>query len=209
MDLNSVFLKYNKLLGELGGDTWNIYRPNYSAVDNAPVLIHSNKKFRADPVGYRFSEPVFNGVENYDVFGDRSLVQTGDLLIKPVSDNMTPPLTILHYMPIKAMIGFRSSKKGMITESRGDDGSYDIVYNNIYFDLLGKGYPSGRISQAPDSEAQPTQHAVMYKRDNIDKLYMQLIEFDSSGLEFRKWLIEEIDFSGNLMVLTLRTSRFR
>lgn len=210
MNLYSIFNKYNKTIGEISGDTFDIYRPDYNQEDNTPVLVQSNIKYRVEASGTPYAEPKFPGVAYYDVFGNRSLVQPGDILIKSVSDGITPPVTIESIMPIKALVGFRSSRTCDITNEYGD-----VVYSNVYYDVLGPEFPGSSLNENLELSLKiPGNKVVLYKRLNINKPRMHLIETDDNTTETLpdgsvvnvqiKWSIESFTFSGNLMILSIR-----
>lgn len=213
MDANAIFQRFMPLVGQWGGDIWNVYRPDYTAMDQTPTLIQSNVRFRCDPAGYKFAEPQFLGVSYYDVFGPESILLPGDILKRSSSDGMTPAITVAHFMPVKAITGVRTSRIGKIMNSTGDT----PVYTSVYFDFLGIGFPGSSINRNLEESLRiPSTRAVLYPRKGISRLRMHLVETDNdtfitqpdgSITTFqRKWMIEEIDFSGTQMVLTLRNA---
>ena len=162
-----------------------------------------------DPSSPVFSEPKFRDVDWYEIFGDRTILQPGDIIVKSTpDDNQTPPVTFAHSMPIKAGIGFRTSRIGMITNQFDEP-----IYTNVYFDFLGASYPGSSINKKLEKSLQiPTVRVVIFKRDNLFRLRTQLIETDSNltitkdGVSVpyqRKWKVEEIQHTGNFMLLTL------
>ena len=207
MSFEDIFNYYSPFIGEYGGDLYNVYRPNYSQSDNTPQLIYSNLKFRCDPVGNIFAEPKYNAVQYYDIFGPKVL-EAGDILIQ--AEGLAPALTISHIQPLKSVVGFRTSRIGKITNSANDS----AVFTQVYFEFLGIGYPGNPIDRRlEDSLRIPNTRVVIYDRPTITRLNMHLIETDlgvsvdtpeGSTQDYqRKWTIQEIDRSPNLMILTV------
>lgn len=97
MSIDDIFQKCVKYYGEKYGDVFDILRPNYGQVDNTPSIIHSGVKLRLDPNTSIFSEPKLREVDWYEIFGDRSLLKSGDIIRKTVADDgMTPEVTFGH-----------------------------------------------------------------------------------------------------------------
>lgn len=214
MDLSGLYEKYAPLVGALAGDSFNIMRPNYNQVDNTPVLVQAGVRFRCDTVTGRFAEPRFEGVGYYDLFGPRNLIQTGDILMRSTPDGMTPPVTVATFMPIKTTTGFRTSRICSIVDSAAEEPA-SVIYSNVYFDWLGQGFPGTTLNRGLlDSLPVPSQRVVIYARPNITRLRSHLVETDlniqvpqpdGSTRPFqRTWIIDEVDYSAPLLVLTLR-----
>lgn len=214
MNLNYLYEYYAPFVGFLGGDQFNIMRPNYSQVDNTPVMVASGVMFRCDPTTGRFAEPRWEGLMYYDIFGQRRLLQPGDILVKTVPDSMTPPVTILGYYPLKTTSGFRTARQCTIIDSKAEAPN-SILYSNVSFDWLGQGFPGSTLNRGlMDSLEIPAQRACMFTRPNITRQRTHLVETDlninvtqpdgSVTPYQRTWIVDEIDFTGNLMVLTLR-----
>ncbi len=136
-------------------------------------------------------------------------MEPGDLIIKSIDDSgQTPSVTFGHSMPNKAAMGFRSSRIGMITNTFDDP-----IYTNVYFDYLGAGYPGSSINKKLEKTMQiPGTRVIIFKRANLFRLRTQLIETDNNimvkkdGTDTpyqRKWLIEDIQYTGNYMLLSL------
>lgn len=213
MDLSGFYEHFAPMVGQMSGDGFDILRPDYTKVDNTPVTIATGLRFRCDPVTGRFAEPRFEGVGYYDVFGPRQLLLPGDLLSKTVPDGMTPVMTFVHYMNVKTTTAVRTSRICSIVDAKGDPNG--VLYNNVYFDWLGQGFPATNLNRGlQDSTPVPTQRAVIYTRPNVRRMRSHLIETDNniqvtqpdgSVTPFqRTWIIDEVDYSGPLMVLTLR-----
>lgn len=209
MSLKDIFESNMQYFGELMGDEYDLLRPDYTAVDNTPITIASRVKFRCDPANPQFAEPRFREVEWYSVFGDRGIVLPGDILKKSDDDGMTPVITLAHHMPLKEMVGFRTTRLGTLCNTVGDN-----LHTNVRFDFLGVGYPGAELNKKLETTMQiPSTRVIIYKRINLIRLRTQLIETDqtvtitkSDGTtaQFqRKWLVEEIDYTGNCMVLTI------
>lgn len=209
--LNSLFNAKNKQIGELSGELFDIYRPNYSAQDNIPALVHTQVRYRRGLVKAKsFAEPYIPNNSLYDIFGNRSLLQPGDMLVR---GNLTAPeltfpaVTISHLHDQRALEGFRTARRCHIVNSyNADDNTYDYVHKNVYFDMLGTSFPHGQLvdNYAKSGESIPSQKAILFNRPAIDKEGMQLIETDYSGVpNGNKWIVEQIDIFGPFMVLSL------
>lgn len=209
MSIDELYESSMQYFGELMGDTFDVLRPDYTTTDNTPVLVHSGVKFRCDPATPQYAEPKLREIDWYSVFGDRDIVQPGDILRKTEDDGMTPVITIAHHMPIKEMVGFRSTRLGTLLSQEEDE-----LYTNVRFDFLGLGFPGSSINRKlEDSLRIPSTRIIIYKRLNLIRLRTQLIEKDqtvtitrpdgTTATFERAWLIEEIDYTGNCMVLTV------
>ena len=135
------------------------------------------------------------------------------MLRRSTDDGMTPTITIGHVTPIKEMVGFRSTRIGKLQNAVDD-----VIYTNVYFDFMGDGFPGSSTNREIENSLDiPSTKVLLYKRENIFRLRTLLIETDSpltitnadgnSVQEERAWRIEEIDHSGNFMVLTLREAK--
>jgi hypothetical protein len=217
MNLNNIFNKYNPLIGTYAGDLFNLCRPDYSSSDNIPVLIQSNVKYRCDTTSSKFAEPDFSDIPYYDIFGNRQIVQSGDILIRVNSTNVTPAITIASIYPQESMVGFRSSKLCRIYNYYNQDDETDgLVYDNVYFDYLDSSYPGASLNrELANSLKIASTKAVIFPRDNVDKAQMHLVEVDDNRtvtlpngetIPFRRrWIIENYTTSGPYTVLDLRT----
>lgn len=211
MDFNPLFQNLQKLVGQWGGDDWDIMRPDYAQVDNTPSLILSGQRYRCDPTGPRFAEPNFSGSHFYDIFGDRSPLLPGDILMPSVADGNRVPITILNYFPTKAMTGIRTDKLGDIIKE--EDGT--VLYKNVYFEIMGISFPGIPLnSNFEETLRIPNTKATIFNRPNIIQTRCHLIQHDytvtvvdanGKTVPFTKrWLIDLIDYSGNHMILTLK-----
>lgn len=213
MSINDLFQSYIKFYGEFSGDTYNILRPNYSLVDNTPTPVYQNLVYRVDPSSAMFAEPKLRDVDWYEIFGDRDILQPGDILQKSTADGgQTPLVTFAHSMPIKAGVGFRSTRLCNITNQFDD-----VIYSNVYFDFMGVGFPGSSVNKKlEDSLRIPSTRIILFNRDNIFRLRTQIVEIDSPVMinkdggdltQFqRKWKVEEIDRTGNFCILTISSN---
>lgn len=114
--------------------------------------------------------------------------------------------------PGKAAVGFRSSRRCNITNQYNEP-----IYTNVYFDFLGLGFPGSSINKRlEDSLRVPNTRIIIFKRNNLFRLRTQIVEIDSpvtinkdggSPTQFQRiWMVEEIDQTGNFMVLTVRNN---
>lgn len=209
---NRLFDYCIKTYGYRFGDVYDILRPNYSQLDNTPVVVQSGVNLRRDPTGNHFSEAKLKGVQEFEVFCDRHIIMPGDIIQKTVPDGMTKPITISHFLHSQACIAVSTSRVGIITDQKEK-----IVYQPVYYSFLDISFPGSSInSKLEDSLRIPSNRIVIFNRDQIFRIGMQLIETDNVNqqiirdgvpLQFeRKWYIEAIDVSNNLMVLTVRNN---
>lgn len=209
--IDKKLARYREKYGVYSGDTFDIFRPNYNIVDNTPSLIASGITYRMDPSSPVNAEPKLKDIDWYELFGKRDILKSGDIFIKTEDDGgMTPPVTFLHYTASKAVMGFRTARICNITNEINN-----VIYKNVYFDYLGLSFPGSDINKRLESSLRiPNTRIVMFKRDNLFRLSTQIVEVDSTVLinkdggtptQFQRvWLVEQIEYTGNLMILTLR-----
>ena len=216
-NIERIFERYNNLVGVLGGDLFDVWRPDYSQVDNTPRLVAQDVKYRCDPATLKLVEPRLLGVLSYDVFGPRDIIQSGDILMRSTPDHMTPPITIATYFPVKSMIGFRSSLTCDIEYAIDTEDKTSLLYSNVYFEFLGESYPGLGVNKILlDSLKMPEIKAVMFDRPNIKLFRTHLVQkfpgFTYTNPEgkvvpyTRRYSVETIDATGPYMVLTLRVT---
>ena len=208
---DGIFRRYNKFMGAYCGVDFNIYRPDYTSADNEPELVYENVKYLVSPSTGKYSEPKYRDVDWYTIAGDRSLPQPGDIFIKSVEDGgQTPVITYVTLFDNKAFVGFRTSRKGKLTNTKSE-----TIYDNVYFDFLGIGFPGSSVNKKlEDSLRIPSTRVIIWNRDGVFRYRTQLIETDSTQYitkdggaptQFqRRWEISEIDHTGNFMILTLQ-----
>jgi hypothetical protein len=210
MSFKSVWNRYNRWIGINASDVdFDIYRPDYTANDQAGSLIATGKSVRYDP-GNKFAEPPIQQGFYYDLFLDRKLVLPGDLLVPTgysPSSVMSPVpwqpcFTILQYSDQKACVGLLTDHLGVIT--------FDVetpVYSNVRFSWGREATPKpGRNRLIEDSMPFPRQTVIMYRRQGIGQPTalqkgMRLVE-TLDGLQ-HYYMILEVHSTGNQTVLTL------
>lgn len=199
---NKLFLKYLKKVAKESGQLYNILRPNYGQVDNSPATVYTNKMYRVEPSQDRFGEPKFKNVDFYSIFGDRALIQPGDILQQVDEDGTARYVTVLHFGTLQEAIGIRTGSIAKITEDTGTD-----VYTSVYYDSIGVSFPGSALEEAMAGSLKiPNKRFCLFKRDNISTnkshpVGMRLIETD--GTVERRWTIQQTDGAGNLIVLTV------
>jgi hypothetical protein len=125
---------------------------------------------------------------------------------------MTPPLTIAHYMPMKALTAFRTGRICDITNEVGS-----TVYHDVYYEYLGTGFPGSAINHKLEQSLKiPSIKVVLFNRVNLITLRMLLIETDNTATYVdadgntqtfqRRWVIDQIDTIKPITVLTLRSA---
>ncbi len=212
--LNNLFKSKNKLIGDLGGELFDLYRPNYAVQDNTPVLRYSGLKFRMGVARAKsFAEPYLSNNSIYDIYGNRDLIQPGDLIVRGAlsSPLLTyPAVTVSHMHDMRAMEGFRTARRCHIVNSYNEeDNVYNYVFQNVYFDMMGVNIPHGELTTnyAKDGQEIPSQRAIIFNRPLVNQEGMQLIETNYSGVpNGNRWFIEQIDIFGPFMVLTINAN---
>lgn len=225
MAFDSIFNYYMPLVGAYAGKPYDVYRPVYGTANlTPPALVSTGIMYRVDPTTGKFAEPRIEGGMYYDIFGPTSNLISGDLLIRSTAvlnasgvpntpDIMYPPVTVISYDLLKSTVGIRTARIGRIQDSVADPNG--VIYTPVYFDWLGQGFPGSQINKnLAESLKIPSQRAVIYTRTNVTRLRSHLIETDLGVLipqedgtfipYERSWIIDEIDQSGPLMMLTLR-----
>lgn len=207
-NLYNLFHKYNKTIARIAGQPVTVKRPNYSVVNNTPATITSIKLKVEKATAVGLAMPRFTNAEYYAIFGDRTKFLPGDIIFPTDPNSSTPPVTVIHYSPLEECIGVRTSRIGKITEAIDD-----TVYENVYFDWIGVGYPGSSYGeQLAGSLGIPTKKALLYTRTNIqphsnpDEIQgMRLIETDGT-VEVR-WRVKLVDQIGPLTQFTVEPDR--
>lgn len=214
--LRKLFNKYQTRLGELGGQECSIYRPDYTVVDNSlGSPLNTNKKYKVEIAGPRFAQRSFTNVAYVAIFGNRNLIQAGDVIVPTESGSSTPALTVLNISPIEEAVGFFTERIGKITLNTTDP-TKDIYTNIRYQWVSGSGFPGSAFTdQLRASLAVPIQKVVLYSRDNISP---ENVDYEVQGMYFvetdgsfspdanetqRRWIIKLVEKVGNLTQLTL------
>lgn len=194
----------NKLSANVSGQFIKIGRPDYTIVDNTPTILFSGSTFR-----YRVEKGTRNYVqaevrdpEFYTIFGDRTRVRPGDLIIPQEATTLTstPVVTVLSVSPLNELMGFRTNRIGKITN--GDLGD---IFTTVYYEETNDPFPGRAINTALESSLDiPNKKFVMYNRalatSTRDVEGLMLIE--SGSAVSRRWLIKQVLTIGNILILT-------
>lgn len=201
MSYRGLFNKYQRMVGQKGGEAFNILRPNYAAQDQTGTLVLSNVMFRAAPQANKVQEPTMSGATKYNVFGDRGNIQTGDILVPQESGSGTPILTIDTKAEMKALTAFMTEQLGQITKDIST-----VVYDNIQFSFLPITFPGSSLEENfAGSLKISTRKAILYNRTGIAR-GMRLIEKNDSqpsNSQPYSWVIQDLITLHNLTVLNL------
>lgn len=199
------FDKESKRIGIKSNVPYAVYRPNYTAYDQTGVLIQPLMSIRYDTQAARFAEPNIPGVLYYDLFLDRRIVQSGDVLCPLVSaDSNNPIITVSHYNPMKACVGFLTDQFGFITEDLDT-----VRYTNVRWSWAGPSFPGTGLNDAlSESIKLPRRKAILYKRLGIGEPYvirpeMRLVEFTTVNSLPNIWLISDVIQFHTVTVLTV------
>lgn len=195
---NNLYLKWQQKAGEWSGQLMTIKRPNYTIVDQEPSTLFTGIRMKVERTGPNFAISGYIGAEYYAVFGDRKLFQPGDMIFSSTS---TPPVTVLNYSPIEECVAIKTEHKGKIMNGE------ELIYNNIYFDFIGVGYPGSELDREMRASLDiPSVRVIMHSRQLQTSLRnaegLMLVQTD--GIENLRWMIRQIDQSGDLYVLHLK-----
>lgn len=207
---------YNRFMGsiysDLMGEAADIYRPNYSILDNEASLVYSKLITRLDPASRKFAETAFIGPKYYSIFTNRNIIQPGDVIVASGTYNAPrldrPFVTYLHEGTMKEAVGIRTPQKCHIASGKNQDtGAFTYVAKNVWYDILDSGTTLGNINPGvPYSDRVPGQYIVFYNRTNLFLTpRMTVIDIDpTTGNETGYyWIIQQADRSGQLIVLSV------
>lgn len=206
--LYSLFANAHKKIALLAGQDITVSRPNYNIVDNVPTTITSIKLKAEKATALGLAMPRFTHAEYYALFGDRGKFQPGDLLIPTNSQSSTPIMTVVNYSPMEEAIAVMTSRICKLTKSIDD-----IVYDNVYFDWIGTGYPGSSYGeQLAGALGIPTKKALLFTRQGIQP---QMNEYEIQGMRLIesdgdvdiRWKVKLVDQIGNLTQLTVEPDR--
>lgn len=153
---------YKGVIGNIAGGnlTWSIYRPDYTAVDQTGVLIHSGVKLFVEPTTLNASNDRLRDVEFYTIGGNPTLFRSGDILIPSSSDFSV--VTVSQVPDSQEFLAFQSSRLGAITDAQKS------VVTSLRYDMA-VAYNVGKDSH-PEVEVSLTEAprmAVIYSRSGI------------------------------------------
>lgn len=212
--LRKIFNTYQTKLGQLGGQKCDIYRPDYTIVDNAlGTAIHTGIKIKAEVTRPRLAQFSFGNVKCVAIFGNRNLFRVGDVIVPTESGSSTPAITVISVSPMEEAIGILSFRVGRIMLNVGTDTDMDtgtFVYKNVRYQwVTDSGFPGSTFSQNLSGALSiPTQKMVFFSRENTSP---QNTEYEVQGLHFveddgdfkRKWVVKLVEVDGNLTQFTL------
>lgn len=200
-NLNKLFKIYNKAVGGLSGERYDIYRPNYTALDQQGTLIATGRFCRLDTRALTWAEPSLAQGMYFDIFVDRDIVQIGDVLLptglSPTATGMAnfPVVTIGSISAIKPCVGLLTDVRGSIANGA------EVIYSNVRWQWAAAGTPKAGInSPLEDSMPFDRRKVLLYKRQGVGMPVplttgMQLID-DTDG-QGRLWNILDILTVGN------------
>lgn len=186
------------------GQPFNIYRPPYASVqDQAPTLIGTTPLL-VKPGGEKFAIPRINGVNYFNVTGNRGLFKPGDVL-QPVDPNSSiPTITVLNYEDGQPCIAFRTSRICSVTLDLDT-----LVYENIYYDYISLTVAthglvtdlSGALDIAHKKIAMYSRTLILPQFNEYEISGMRVIETD--GTVPVRYTIQGITVIGHLVVFTV------
>ena len=188
---------------DLSGLTFNVYRPNYAAYDQFGASVVDNPRtYRVDTQAGKFQEPPISGCEVFEVFGDRKIVQIGDVLVCTLGSTVGPTITITQLQPIKAMVGLMTDRLGQICDSLDN-----VIYTNVRFQFAGNSYAGAGPNEVIEESLKiPRRKIVMYRREGIGLPTplipgMRVVEIDNDRNNV--WYIRDILSQFNYTILTV------
>ncbi len=212
--LRKIFNKFQTQVGRLGGQKCNIYRPDYSVVDNAlGSPLYSGVKIKVEVTRPRYSQFAFTNVAYVAIFGNRNLFTAGDVIVPTEAGSTTPAVTVINISPMEEAVGIFTPRSGRLMLNVGFDSAMDTgtyIYKNVKYQWVsGSGFPgSSFTNNLAGALAIPTQKIVLFTRDNISpqntSYEVQGVHFiEDDGAYLRKWVVKLVEVSGNLTQLTL------
>lgn len=198
------FNYYKGKFGKLWGQPVAIYTVDYTAQDQEPVLLYSQKMYKVEVKGPSLVQNPLPNAAYYCVHGAYNNVNTGYILVPLRSDSNTPRVTMISKSPFEEMTAFRTSRKCQILNGE------TVVYDNCYFDFATTvNYPNSPLHKTIwASEGRPTSQIVMYKRNlrtssqDIEGLLIKEIDVTPNVY----WKIEQVTDVGYMMELTVTLS---
>ena len=197
------FNDFVQLAGELSGQPVRVERPDYETPNYSEgEIIAPRKIYKVERTTNRLAQPTYTNLELYAVFGDRSLIQAGDVLIPLDPKSTTPIVTLVNISDQEECLGFRTNRIGAIRNGTKD------LFTNVRFDFVGEGFPASPLEREIKTSLEiPTKKINIFTRD-LDKNNLNEV-YDNEGLLFietdieeqTRWRIETVDEIGNLMVL--------
>ena len=190
------------------GEPFQVWRPNFSVVDQTPALIDTVMLRVTPGGGNRFAIPFIFGVQYFTVIGDRTKFLPGDILI-PVSSTSIPVLTVLNYDNMLPCIAFSTRRIGDIiyTLNTGDE-----VYTNVRWDWISfySASETGAITVGSGAYGQNNRKLVVWSggRNNLtpegnsagsEILGMRLVETD--GVNPVRSVVKSLSQIGPLTIL--------
>lgn len=191
-----LFKRYKTVTAKLAGSDYafTISRPNYTIVNNTPVVVNRNVKFYLEPTQQNLTQDKLPGVEYFSITGNSSLFQPGDI-ISGVS--ALPTLTVVSMPDEQEFLGVKTSKIGKFF-NMGED-----VYTNVYFDYMSANTDGNQefINLDP-SLSIPRRKIILFSREGlIEGMNFQDLTPDQGSSDI--WKISEIDYRQKIVIVYL------
>ena len=167
MNLNKLYDKTYKRLGKYFGQKvlFNLYRPDYSIVDNTGTLIKA-VQICIEPTNVGVEDQI-PGAIYYIVMGERDQFQTGDLIIPQSDDGTNVKLTVLHKRDQSNVIALLTSDVGKIIEGQSS-GSDNNIFTNVRYQPLSLLSPGSELVPILESAFNvPNKKVVIYNRSGL------------------------------------------
>lgn len=202
-----LFDAAHKFFGDKFGNSFTISSVDYTATDQAPVLVNSGNYYvETISDAYAMTDA---DAEFFRIDGQVNKLRPGYVLkcTKSYAFDTTPDLTIINYKPFGTVVGFKTTRVGAIYNGPVK------IFDNIRFDYQPRtnfpGAPLNREIEA--STGVPTVQVVMFKRDlwsttrDAEGLYLYQTDTTPNIV----WLITDVtelklDDTSDILVMTLK-----
>lgn len=194
--MRRIFEKYQTKLGKVGGEKFDAFRPDYTAVDNDGDSIVLGRKMRAAGQANKFASSPVSGLNHFNCFGSRTGLAEGDYITPTESGSGTPTITIATISPLQAVSGFMTDQIGKITEDVGTD-----VFTNVRFAWLPIVFPGSDLTEnMAGTMSVSVRKFACFKREGIRR-GMRLI--DQGDYDNQRWLIKDFITINNIMIINV------
>lgn len=170
--------------------TFTIGRPPYINGDNTEVIV-GYSTFHVEPAGPNWTEDRIPDVEYFEVCGDPSLFQLGDVLS---GAPQIPRVTVSSKADGQEILAIKTDKP-----CRLEDYTQDFSATNLWFDYMNSTSAGpDEFRQEPDSLNVPVRRVVMFNLDDVTE-GMKFHDEQSGWI----WTIAKVDRKSFIMNLFL------
>lgn len=112
------------------GILFDVTRPDYS--DGTEDSVYEDLYYRIEPAASKFVKTKIQGVEFFEMTGEKIGIQPGDVFQATSTSYLT--YTVMSTADTEPMIGFKTDLVGRITD--GPDDSVSLKYDNVRFAII-------------------------------------------------------------------------